>query len=286
MGKISAGDFITITERHVSDKVQQVLKVGGIYHVNHLDKLQDGTAVLVIDKDVKKRTTIRANAKRFTWKKLSEKETLKMVAESNIKKGSAALERKFPIDEQFKMAIVPMCIASMAWKYAQKSVDYARINKIDSLRKVSREVKDLHEHYYAEVRKDLDLSHYNEIENNVIRFLNEYRADMQKMYFCVVNSIFGQWLDVDSVEMRANAIIAMQLVDLSEKYIRKNSARVSAIFHYNIEMYKIPYFSELYGIMAGYLEGHKIELSQDARNSMAVFCNNINNLKFEVSHGK
>ena len=62
-----AGDFIEITARKVSDKVQPEIKVGGIYHVNRVEQLKSGATVLVIDKDRKKNKTVRCNAERFTW---------------------------------------------------------------------------------------------------------------------------------------------------------------------------------------------------------------------------
>ena len=84
--KVHKGEFITITARKVSDKVQPEIKVGGIYRVNSLDKLKDGTAVLVLDKDIKKGTTVRCNAQRFDWRVISPAE----IQERKFKEQSAA----------------------------------------------------------------------------------------------------------------------------------------------------------------------------------------------------
>lgn len=195
-----AGDFIEITARKVSDKVQPEIKVGGIYHVNRVEQLKSGATVLVIDKDRKKNKTVRCNAERFTWEVRTPAEVQEKQFKEQCNADTKALMESFTFEEHVQIAFVPLIIAQVAWVYADKVVRYCADKRISEVKKLSRTVKQLREHYLVQLSKDLDREHLNKILSQADELINVCAFDFQILYYSTCNEINRQHLKTSTTK--------------------------------------------------------------------------------------
>ena len=276
-----AGDFIEITARKVSDKVQPEIKVGGIYHVNRVEQLKSGATVLVIDKDRKKNKTVRCNAERFTWEVRTPAEVQEKQFKEQCNADTKALMESFTFEEHVQIAFVPLIIAQVAWLYAQKVVRYCAEKRISEVKKLSRTVKELRAHYINLLSKDLDREHREKIFNQADEFIKECAFDFQILYYSTCNEINHQHLKIEYDEMRTYAFLSMMFC----REVRKHENRMTALIAQKLGQAReghLPCIDELYTCMDAYLGNHEIKITPVIETAMMKFQKNLSKIEFTL----
>lgn len=280
-----AGDFITITARRVSDKIQPELKVGGIYHVNSVGQLKNGKTVLILDKNPAKHLTVRCNAERFKWEVITPKEVQERNFKAECKKNTKRLMEAFSFEEHAKIAFVPLIIAHIAWYYADKAVRYAADHRISEVKKLSRAIKELRTHYIDLLKKDLDYKHLEKIQLQADRFMQEYRFDFIVLQHSTANDINYQHVGISYDDLRVFAFLSKQFI----RECKKHEDRMTALIRERLGEAKeahLPTLDTLYTCMDAFLGDYEIKETQNMRNNMIVFHKNLDEIEFELNDCK
>lgn len=276
-----AGDFIEITARKVSSRVQPEIKLGGLYHVNRTERLKSGAEVLVLDKDTKRHKTVRCNAERFSWQVVTPADVQERQFKEQCNADTQAIMDSFTFEEHVQIAFVPLIIAQVAWFYADKVLRYCADKRISEVKKLSRAVKGLREWYIQELRKDLDAKHLNHFLTQADDFIKECAWDFQTLYFSTLNELNRQFPQIPHDEMRTNAYIAMMFC----KEVRRHEDRMMALIRTKLGHAReghIPCIDQLHTCMDAYLGDIKIQESRDTEIAMRIFRKNLSKIEFTL----
>ena len=205
--KIIPGEFVTITERKCSENMQPHIKLGGVYCVSSLDQLKDGTPVLILVRDSKKKIDVRINAKRFSWKKISKEEVLVINKKEYDKQLFLNRLKLYDINEQRIVFVYPHFVQALAFKYAEYADDYCAKNKLSEFRKVSRELKELIVTRKKNLLKNLSLIQYNNLCKQVDDFENKYKMHFIQMFYTLQNELQKQNKGLEYSALRTYAFI-------------------------------------------------------------------------------
>lgn len=276
-----AGDFIEVTARKVSNKVQPEIKVGGIYHVNRVEKLKSGAAVLVLDKNIKAGKTVRCNAERFTWEVRTPAEIQEKQFKEQCNADTEQLMHNFSFEEHVQIAFVPLIIAEVAWMYADKVLKYCADKRIQEVKKLSRTVKELRARYNNELGKDLDKKHMTQIYEKAQEFIEVCAFDFQILYYSTNNVINHQHIQIDYDEMRTYAYLAM----LFCTEVRQHETRMTAMIAKklgNAREGHLPCIDQLYTCMDAYLGDREIQRTDVIDTNMKKFQKNLSKIEFNL----
>lgn len=276
-----AGDFVEITARKVSSKVQPEIKVGGLYHVNRVERLKSGAAVLVIDKDPKRGKTVRCNAERFSWEVRTPAELQERQFKEQCNADTERIMHNFTFDEHVQIAFVPLIIGEVAWHYAEKVLRYCAEKRISEVKKLSRTVRDLRERYLYELGKDLDTKHRLHTFQQAEDFINECRMDFQILYFSTNNELNHQCAQLPHDEMRTYAYLAM----LFCKEVREHEARMTELIRRKLGSAReghIPCFEQLHTCMEAYLGNMTVQKTATIQTAMKIFQKNLSKIEFTL----
>ena len=280
--KVKVGEFVTITARKVSDKVQPEIKVGGIYRVNSLDKLKDGTAVLVLDRDIKKGTTVRCNAQRFEWRVISPEEIKERQFKKQIAEDTKRLVNSFSFNEHAKIAFTPLVVAHIAWVWAEYVLKECAEKRIEEVKKLSRAVRHLRDKYETAIRKDLDLVHFRRIQEQADRFLLEYRFDFQRLYFSTCNDVNYQHPKAPYNKLRTFAFLGMQFCKFLHDYENEMGRFIQSRIGGECREGHLPFMSELETCFDAYIGNYPVNPTQNTLISLGVLRKNLDQIEFEL----
>lgn len=277
------GDFITITARKVSDKVQPEIKVGGIYHINSVSKLKNGATVLILDKDTNKGTTVRCNAERFEWQVITADEAKERLFKQQVAEDTKRLCEAFSFEEHAKIAFAPLVIAHIAWVWADYALKESAEKRIEEVKKLSRAVRQLRETYERTIRKDLDYIHFRRIQEQAQMFLEEYRFDFQRLYFSTFNDINFQHIKAPHNKLRTLAFIGLQVCKFLHDYENEMLELIKSRTGYGREGH-LPCMGELEACFDAYIGNYPVKPTQNTDISLRVLRKNLDSIKFQLDN--
>ena len=281
MKKIEAksGDFIEITERKISEKIQPNIKVGQVYNINRVERLKSGATVLVVDSHDNDGKTYRCNAERFGWEVITPEQIQERNFKEQCKADALALVDNFSLKEHGQIAFAPLIIAEVAWIYAFKVLKFCADNRIEEVKKLSRAVKALREKYIETLSEDLDRAHLDDILSKAEEFLQENAFDFQLMYYSTCNAINYQFIGIEYDSMRTHAYLSSLFCeevrsheDRMTEFIRKRLGKATEGH--------LPYLDTLSTCMEAYLGNITVNKTREIETGLSVFRKNISKIEF------
>lgn len=294
------GDLIMITKRKCSDKIQPNIKVGTHYLVIEEGRLKNGAVALKVAEfstmvqegqrdphaKIASKFIMHCNEDRFEWKRKSQKELLARFTEfkeelnkRQEEKEEAFLKEKFTEKERIQMAYHPYIYAELAWYYALQAMDLARSRRIESLKKVCRQLQELRNDFIYELRKRMSQPVLDCAQRKVLQLLRERKEDFFIFYTTMQNEINYQHLRVPDDDLKTFAYMSIlcyrsqkNLDDVNVEIIRNKLG-----FATRHESFK--YMSDLYEFMKQCMDGYKIENTVPIQTSVAIMEKNVMNLK-------
>lgn len=287
--KIKAGDLVRITERKT--KLQPNVKVGSVYNVAGVEKLPStGATVLVLHHDKQAGKTMRVNQDRFNWERVELKVLAAEQAEAKFKQAvKTDVERilhAFTVKEHMFITFVPLILNEIAWNFAFKAIELGARDRVSDLRKLSRTLRELHQHYERVVCKDLRPQDLQRIQEQAVEFMQEHAYHFQIMYYTACNVFTKQFGKLPFEEMRVNAILAMAVIRYTDEHNKRSDDMLRARLGKIQAAVRMPVMDCLYKGMDAYT-GELPEpfnfADTNMQISMGVMRNNLHNSEFLIS---
>ena len=278
---ISSGDFITITKRKCSDKIQPNIKVGGIYAVLETDTLKDGTKVLVLVRDGRKKTTTRCNANRFEWRRYKPEELAERLTKMKVEQFNQKIEDNCTSQENAAISIKPILILILMWNYADKVLDYCSQNKLSEFKKASRALRELRKQVYDHLDEHLERERVTRFENFIKDFKREYAYDFRILQLSMENELFKQNKGITHSEMRTYAYIGIMMCYTLYRYELRSMKLIDEKASGYCSSYHLPYRKEFFLAMTCFLEGLSYDSSDHEILCLKIFEKNFDSIEFE-----
>ena len=125
---------------------------------------------------------------------------------------------RLTLNEQMRVSFVPLIITQLAWHFADKAMDCGARDKVSLLKKLSRSLKQVHQDYKDELRRELDYKHYSNIISQTDMCISELHKDLLILYFSVNGEFKRAVPDYPYDEMRCYAIMSVLFVDLLQAH--------------------------------------------------------------------
>lgn len=220
---IKVGELIRITDRKT--KLQPHVKVGDIYKVQAISATGTGATVLVIDNKKLKQGKMRINSQRFNWERITmqqlatEKQNVEF--KHTVKNDVQRILEAFTIQEHVQITFVPLVLNEIAWQFALKSMALAARDKVQDLKKLSRVLKELRQHYERVVCHDLLPSDFDRLHRQSLEFMQEHAYDFQIMFFTASNVFSKQYGKLPFEEMRVYALLSMLVIRYTDEHNKR-----------------------------------------------------------------
>lgn len=281
-----AGDLIEITARHCTEKQSPLLQVGKRFLVKETAALnsQDDTLVLVLYHPIRKKATLRANAKRFDWHVITPEILKEEAFKKEVAESAGKLISDFTKEEQINIAFVPLIFNHIAWFYALKAVQIGVDNRIEILKKVTRGIRKLRKDYEFEISKDLDRRHQKQIESETERFISQFQNDFTIFYFSVNREILKKLPNHPYKDLRTYAIMAKLFIRFVDEHNKRMDALIASRLGSSKQSIRMPIMDALYSCMdafAGEIDGFDWQ-NADIQRCMMIFQNNVRKIEFDV----
>lgn len=206
-----------------------------------------------------------------------------MISEEEFKKkcseDTEKMLKTFTFEENMMIAFVPLIISHIAWRYAEKAMNYCRDRRIDEFKKPSREIHKLREEYLSDLSKDLDRKHLEEIFNETDRFLEEVSRDFTILYFSVNGEIKKLYPNIGHDEMRSNAYISVAMIQFLKAHNRRMDELIAEKMQRSASI-ENPIMRKLASYMTLYSGNIKLDNSQHLKACVNILQKNINKIQF------
>lgn len=246
-----AGQWIEITlRRQTATAASPLLQPGARLAVKATTQTGGGIPVVEVMHPKKKNATLRVNTRDFAFKAF----TLDELRQEKFKKAMAEETRgivtQFTKTEQVQIAFVPLVWTLLAFHFAEEAAGFAASYRIEVLKKVTRAVRKLRADFDAATAKDLDYSHRRDLEGQSLRFLEEHRRDFTILDFTIQRELLRLYPSYDYMDMRAAAVTAMLLIDLTDRHNREMDALMQGRLRHGVtEAVRMPVMDALYSCM-------------------------------------
>lgn len=252
--KIKAGDMVRITSR--STKLQQHVKLGETYTVQAVETAATGAIVLVVVNKQLKAGTMRINSQRFGWERVTFEQIVNEKKEQQFrdscKDDMQRILKAFTFEEHIQITFVPLILNEIAWTFALKAIRLGARDKVQDLRKLSRVLRELRDHYERVVCKDLTARDLQRMQNQAQEFMQECAYDFQIMYFTASNVFSKQYGKQPFEEMRVNALLAMLVIRYTDEHNKRCDAMLEQRLGKIQAAKRMPDMDRLYSGMDAY----------------------------------
>ena len=165
------------------------------------------------------------NKKRLEQAIPSLNEVKKTAFLKKVSDGVQQMVDNLTLDEQMRVALVPLILEQIAWIYADKAMACAARDKVSLLKKLSRVLKLVHQKWIDELRRDLDYDHLKNVDEQVQVCVEKHLShDLMIMYWTVNREFKRAAPEYPFDEMRTYAIISTFFIDLLKEYNLKIDA--------------------------------------------------------------
>ena len=142
-----------------------------------------------------------------------------------VSDGVQQLVDNLTLNEQMRVALVPLILEQIAWIYADKAMACAARDKVSLLKKLSRVLKLVHQKWNAELRRDLDFNHMKNVDEQVKMCVEGHLAHDLTILYWTVNREFKRAVpEYPHEELRTYAIISTLFIDMLKEYNSKVDA--------------------------------------------------------------
>lgn len=221
--EIKAGDYVRITSRKT--KQQQHVKLGAVYIVMEVGKTKSGASVLVVANKQMKEGKMRINSERFGWERITveQLETQKREAKfrQEVKSDVERIFNAFTMQEHVQITFVPLVLNEIAWHFAFRAIKLGAIDRVQDLKKLSRVLRQLREHYERLICKDLLPSDFERIHKQTMEFMQENAYHFQIMYYTASNVFSKQYGKQPFEEMRVYALLSMLVMQYTDEHNKR-----------------------------------------------------------------
>lgn len=194
---------------------------------------------------------------------------------------SQQMLNKMSVDEQMKVAFVPLVIQHIIFTYAGNFTKYCADNRKSEYKKECREIKQLHADLLFDMKKDLDSVHIKKIVNETERFTNNCHKDLMILYFCVNGEVKKKHPKVDDV-LFTYAFITLVLVMWLHHYTKKMNELVKARLGRNDDAFMHPSVYKLIDVMQSVTGNRDIDCGGHIDTCLAILDKEIVMMEFEV----
>lgn len=220
---IKAGDYVRITSRMT--KQQQYVKLGTVYIVLEVGKTKSGANVLVLANKQMKGGKMRINSERFGWERITVEQLKAQKHEAQfrqeVKSDVERILNAFTMQEHVQITFVPLVLNEVAWHFAFRAIKLGAIDRVQDLKKLSRVLRQLREHYERLICKDLLPSDFERIHKQTMEFMQENAYHFQIMYYTASNVFSKQYGKQPFEEMRVNALLSMLVMQYTDEHNKR-----------------------------------------------------------------
>lgn len=146
----------------------------------------------------------------------------------SVSKSTQMMMERLTLNEQMRVSFVPLIITQLAWHFADKAMDCGARDKVSLLKKLSRSLKQVHQDYKDELRRELDYKHYSNIISQTDMCISELHKDLLILYFSVNGEFKRAVPDYPYDEMRCYAIMSVLFVDLLQAHNKEMDSLLAA----------------------------------------------------------
>lgn len=273
--------LITITKRKCSDKVQPHIKCGTMYVVKSVEKLSDGTPVLLLA-DNRKDNTVRVNANRFEWQ-LADDRDLQIDLQDNRK--NKELIDYFTFEEQTRIAFTPLVLAHLAITYGRRSREAAAKHKLSILRPLARKFDQLVKEYEQDISNTLTYDSRKKVEDSTDLFMRTFAHDFQLLWFSVNNEFKRVHPNFPFGDMRTDALCGAVMVDMLYQHTNNMDKMISKRLSRENNTIPNPKIAAIRHILMGYAgEADKFNFKENnVVLAKKVLLKRINEIQFELN---
>lgn len=198
-----------------------------------------------------------------------------------VKKTSQILQANLTLDEQLKVAFVPLIINQIIFEFARRIYDYTKENKIDKFKKVGREIQKIEKDYMYDLRRDLDYNHATKIKTECQSFMNELHYDLSIMFYSVNGEVKKHYPDEEHDVLYTHIFMTLLMARFLAHYTLKMN---------NLVKSKCPlaggcainsYIEYLSRYLLGFLY-MKIDYEGNIDTCFKIFENKLNRIEFEL----
>lgn len=190
--------------------------------------------------------------------------------------------KTFTFEENMQIAFTPLIITEVAWKYAYIVLDYAAKERISETKKLSRAVKALREKYLSDCRKDLDRTHLEKMEKSSDMFVKSCGNDFLILYYSLRNELKKQWPDLEYLDMRTYAGIAIIMLQLLKEHSKRMDELMTSKLGGEVPVYRNPINGSLKDCMDAYMSPAEFKFEGNVRLSMQIIQKKFNQIQWEV----
>ncbi len=185
----------------------------------------------------------------------------------------------FTKQENFFMAIGPLVIADIAWKYAERTTQLAAKYRIDVLKKLSRTVKTLRNRYDDMLRKDLNNDAIKRISTLSQTFRQTAANDFTILCLCANSDIKRILPDDPYADMRTEALCGYVMLELLKYHNTKMDELIMQRCGHH-DAAPNPTLDALRDALDAYISPDKVVLSDNARLSIKILYNKLSQMDF------
>lgn len=188
----------------------------------------------------------------------------------------------FTFKENMQIAFVPLIITEVAWYFVFKVLKTAADNRIDATKKLSRSVKMLREKYLNDCKKDLDRQHIEKMEKAAGMFIKTCGNDFTLLFFSLNNELKKHWADINYLDMRTDACIALVMLQLLKEHSRKMDKLMASKLGGEVPAYSNPINEALWNCMDAYADPCSFKFEGHVRTSMQIIANKFNQIEWNI----
>lgn len=285
--------LIRITARNT--KLQPNVKVGNVYELTGTETTPTGIQVAVVYSSETKSKTMRINTQRFAWEQVTLAQ-LQQEADQRKKQAQEAQFREicktdvqrileaFTVQEHVQITFIPLVLNEIAWEFARRTMALGARDKVQDLKKLSRVLKQLQQHYEKVVCQDLLPSDLQNIRRQSLEFMQEHAYHFQIMYYTLYNVLSRQNGRLPFEELRITALCAMLVIRCCDMHNEKCDAMLRERLGKITASKRMPDMDALYSGMDVFTGEIKPFDWQDANTQMCmgILRNNLLKCEFEV----
>lgn len=192
---------------------------------------------------------------------------------------------RLTVNEQVRVAFVPIIISQLAWLQAEKAMDLSARYRVDLLKKINRRLRETKQQYDMELRGQLDFAHQCNVKGQMDMLLEEISGNLTIMYFSVNQEFKRVVPDYPYDDLRTYAIMSLLFVDMLRKHNLEMDKILAEKVDRNIppsvlppDMQTLKFGMEAFAGVDGKFNYDDINV----RNSAKIIKNKIDTIEFEV----
>jgi hypothetical protein len=179
------------------------------------------------------------------------------------------------------VAYTPLIIAHIAWHFAYKSLELARLHKVTALKSVKRKADQLQADYNRMLREDLTQAHIDGYAAETSRFINLCACDFTIFYYTANNEVKRVAPDVPHHDVATYALMAILIIDALKQHNRDTSAMLLKCLGMHDDAVTNPYILALQCLMEACTAGCPVKRNAPMlANCISIFRKNIDKIEF------